>query len=256
MNNIMYVSWYTFIELVRNKVLYALLFFAFFIFALGIAITQMTIGNVIDIISDIGLGTIEMFSTAIAIFVGVLIVQRELSLKTLHPLLARPLSRTGYILGKFFGMILLILVEMLLMSLIFLAMLVSYGGAERFIVYLPAIFTIFLQTGMVISVSVLCSSLAEPAVAAAFSISYYLIGATSANLVYLLDGKASKLTMDIVKTFRYILPDFSYLNIKDNLVYGTGLEKISIPAATAYALASMAIILAVSVIIFNKKEIN
>ena len=59
------VSYYTFLEMVRNKVLYILLFFALFIFVLGIAITQMTIGDELNIISDIGLGTIEIFSTEI-----------------------------------------------------------------------------------------------------------------------------------------------------------------------------------------------
>ena len=97
------VSFYTFLEMVRSKVLYILLFFALFIFALGIGITQMTIGNVQDIISDIGLGTIEIFSTVLSIFLGISLVHKELSLKTLHPLLARPIARPEYILGKFFA---------------------------------------------------------------------------------------------------------------------------------------------------------
>jgi len=256
MNRIFYVSYYTFLEMVRNKVLYALLFFALFIFVLGIAITQMSIGDNLNIISDTGLGTIEIFSTVLAIFLGISLVQKELSLKTLYPLLAKPLSRTEYVLGKFFGMIFLILVEIIVMSLIFLVLLFVYGGPERFITYLPAIYTIFLQTATVISIAVLCSTLTEPTVGAMLTIGFYLIGATSYNLVYAITQRTSENVAKIITALRYILPDFSHFNIKDNLVYGRGLDGLQIGFASFYALLIIVIVLSLSVIFFNAKEIN
>lgn len=256
MSRIFNVAYYTFLEMVRNKVLYILLFFAIFIFVLGIAITQMTIGDEINIISDIGLGTIEIFSTVLAIFLGISLVQKELSLKTLHPLLARPLSRAEYVLGKFAGMMLLIIVEIIVMCIIFAILLFVYGGIGRFTGYLPAVYTILLQTSTVISVAVLCSTLTEPAVAAMITISFYLIGATSYNLVYAISKRSSETVVNIITTLRYILPDFSHFNIKDNLVYGRGLEGLSIGFASFYALFIVVIVLSVSVILFNGKEIN
>ena len=110
MKRILNVAYYTFLEMVRNKVLFILFFFALFIFGLGIVITQMTIGDNLTIISDVGLATIEIFLTVLSIFLGISLVQKELSQKTLFPLMARPLSRAEYILGKFFGMMLLIII--------------------------------------------------------------------------------------------------------------------------------------------------
>ncbi len=256
MGKILLVARYTFLEMVRHKVLYAFIFFAFFILGLGIAITQMTIGEPLDIISDIGLGTIEIFSTVIAIFMGITIIQKEIALRTLHPLLARPISRSQYILGKFFGMLLLALVGILFMAFILWVMLYFYGGPERIFGYLPALYTIFLQTALVVSVAVLCSSFVEPAVGALFTISFYLIGATSYSLVYLINKQSSETLKSIVNVLRYVLPDFSHFNIKDNLVYGRGLESISLSFATLYALAGIAIILAAAILTFNKKELN
>lgn len=256
MGKILLVARYTFLEMVRHKVLYAFVFFAFFILGLGVAITQMTIGEPLDIISDIGLGTIEIFSTIIAIFMGITIIQKEISLRTLHPLLARPLTRPQYILGKFFGMPLLTLVGIFFMTIILWVMLYFYGGPERMTAYLPSLYTIFLQTALVVSVAVLCSSFVEPAVGAMFTISFYLIGATSYNLVYLINKQSSDLLKNIVNFLRYILPDFSHFNIKDNLVYGRGLENISLSFATLYAAAGILIVLAVAVIAFNKKDLS
>lgn len=256
MSRIYNVAYYTFLEMVRSKVLYILLFFALFIFVLGIAITQMTIGDELNIISDIGLGTIEIFSTVLSIFLGISLVQKELSLKTLHPLLSRPLSRAEYILGKFSGMIMLIIIEIVFMCAIFAALLFVYGGIGKFVTYLPAVYTIFLQTATVISVAVLCSTLTEPAVAAMLTISFYLIGATSYNLVYAITSRTSETVANVVTALRYVLPDFSHFNIKDNLVYGRGLEGLSVGFASFYALFIVAIVLSVSIIIFNTKEIN
>jgi len=256
MKRILNVAYYTFLEMVRNKVLFILFFFALFIFGLGIVITQMTIGDNLTIISDVGLGTIEIFLTVLSIFLGISLVQKELSQKTLYPLLARPVSRAEYILGKFFGMLLLVIVAIVIMTVIFTALLFFYGGAGKIVDFLPAIYTIFLQTSTIISVAVLCSTLTEPAVAATLTISFYIIGATSYNLVYAITKRTSESVKQIIMTLRYILPDFNHFNIKDNLVYGRGLENLSIGFASIYALIIVVIVLSLSIIFFNAKEIN
>lgn len=256
MKNIFSVARYTYLEMVRNKILYILLFFSFFIIGLGIIITQMTMGNPQDIISDIGLGTTEIFLTVTSVFIGVSLVRRELTLKTLHPLFARPVSRAEYMLGKFFGIEITLFVLTLVMSVIFMVLLSFYGGFSRFFTFIPAIYTIFIQTSMVTAVAVFCSTLAEPAVAAMLSVSFYIIGTISYNLVHFITKNTSESVVKLVTTVRYILPDFHYFNIKNNLVYGTGIDKISLTSATFYSLAWIVILLALAVVFFNKKEIN
>ena len=229
---------------------------AFFLLGLGIAITQMTIGEPVDIVSDIGLGTTELFLTGVTIFMGISIIQKELSLRTLHPLLARPLTRSQYILGKFFGMTLLALVGLLFMALVLWGMLVVYGGGDRMAGYIPALYTAFLQTLVVIAVAVLCSSFVEPAIGALVTVSFYLIGATSYSLAFLVTKYTGETLQKAVTALRYVLPDFSHFNIKDNLVYGRGLEGIDLAYASLYALAWIVIVLAGATLLFNRKEIN
>ncbi len=256
MTRILLVARYTFLEMVRHKALYAFVLFAFFILGLGVAITQMTIGDTVDIISDVGLGTTEIFLTGVTIFMGISIIQKELSLRTLHPLLARPLTRPQYVLGKFFGMTVLAIVGLAFMALVFWGMLFIYGGAARMTGYMPAFYTTLLQTLVVIAVAVLCSSFVEPAIGALVTVSFYIIGATSYSLSFLLTKYTSAPVRKAITVVRYILPDFSHFNIKDNLVYGRGLEGLDLFYASLYALAWIVIVLAVSVLLFSKKEIN
>ncbi|MFO7734639.1 MAG: ABC transporter permease [bacterium] len=256
MKRIYTISLFTFRELVRTKYLYALVFFALFILGLGITITQATIGSRADIISDIGLGTIEIFSTLLAIFIGITIINRELSEKSLLPVLAHPVSRPAYLLGKFFGMLALILLQMIFMSIIFYILLMFFKAGDRMPTYIPAIYTIFLQTATIVSVSIFCSTLIEPVVAAMITISYYIVGATSYNLIHFFQYKASETTREIVTVLRYLLPDFSYFNIKDNLVYGRGLEDINLYFATIYALCIIILMISAATLFFNSKELT
>ncbi|MCK5808242.1 ABC transporter permease subunit [bacterium] len=255
MRNILTVARFTFLEMVRNKILYALLFFAFFVIGLGIAITQMTIGDNLNVISDIGLGSVEMFSTIIAIFMGVTLIHQELKMRTIYLLFARPIRRWQYLAGKFFGMSLLILIEIIFMALILEGLFIAYGGPEKIITYLPAFYSIFLQTMTVIAMAVLCSSLTEIVVGAILTIAFYITGAISYNLQYALDSRISESAMKMVTMLRYILPDFSYFNIKDNLVYGRGLEGINLWVSTGYALTIIVILLSASLVFFNQKEL-
>ena len=255
MRNILSVIRFTFLEMVRNKILYALLFFAFFVIGLGIAMTQMTIGDNMNVISDIGLGSVEIFSTVIAIFMGVTLIHQELKLRTIYLLFARPIKRWQYLLGKFFGMSLLIFVEILFMAVILEGLFIIYGGPEKIITYLPVFYSILLQTMTIIAMAVFCSTLTEIVVGAILTISFYITGAISYNLQYALSGKVSEMTMKIVTMLRYILPDFSYFNIKDNLVYGTGLEGINLWVSTGYAFTIIVILLSASLVFFNQKEL-
>jgi len=256
MGNILLIARYTFLEMVRHKALYAFVLFAFFLIGLGVAITQMTIGDTVDIISDVGLGTTELFLTGVTIFMGISIIQKELSLRTLYPLLARPVSRSQYLLGKFFGMTFLTVVGLAFMALALWGMLAFYGGAARMGGYLPALYTIFLQTLIVIAVAVFCSSFVEPAIGALVTVSFYIIGATSYSLAFLITKYTRETTKKVVTALRYILPDFSHFNIKDNLVYGRGLEGIDLVQASLYAGAWIIVVLSLSILLFNRKEIN
>jgi len=255
MRNILTVSFYTFLEILRNKIFYSLIFFSFFIIGFGIVMTRVAIGSEIDIISDVGLGTIEIFATLLAIFVAIFMIRNEISKKQLYPILSKAIERYEYVIGKFLGIILLIISAIFIMSLLVFLLLVIWGGASRFLGYLPAIYTIFLQTMTVVAVSVLSSISAEPAVGAMITISYYVIGATSYNLVYALTPQTSENMKKMINFLRYILPDFDSFNLKNIVVYSDKMSDINLVFPTFYAIAITIIVLGLTIILFNKKEI-
>ena len=106
----------TFREAVRDKLLYNLLMFAALMIASSIVLAKLHIGYDERIYRDVGLSAIAFFGVLIAIFVGINLVYREISLKTVYSLLAKPVRRWEFLVGKYLGLVALLTVEIAIMT--------------------------------------------------------------------------------------------------------------------------------------------
>ena len=93
----------TFKEIVRNRFLYLILFFAFVFIIFSLALGKLTIGQSEKVIVDFGLGMIEIFGLIGVLFVGSQLLFKEVEGKTIFLILSKPIKRQDFILGKFFG---------------------------------------------------------------------------------------------------------------------------------------------------------
>jgi ABC-type transport system involved in multi-copper enzyme maturation permease subunit len=95
----------TFREAVRDRVLYNLIVFAFLLIGSALVFGQISIGIEKIVLINLGLAAISIFGVVIAIFIGIGLVSKEIDKKTLYTVLARPVRRWEFILGKFAGLI-------------------------------------------------------------------------------------------------------------------------------------------------------
>ncbi len=123
MNKILAISINTFKEAVRNRVLYVLLFFAILIMFGAWIISTLSIDDETRIIRDLGVGAINFIAVLIAVFVGVGLVYNDLDKKTIYTIIPKPISRWQFLLGKYFGLLLTIAVNILFMTWIFASVL-------------------------------------------------------------------------------------------------------------------------------------
>src|SRR5882672_7470026 len=98
-----YIAVNVFKESVRDKVLYNLVFFAGFLIAVSFLLGQLTAGQDIKIIKDLGLAAISIFGLFIAVFIGIGLVSKEVERRSIYTLLAKPISRSQMIIGKYIG---------------------------------------------------------------------------------------------------------------------------------------------------------
>ena len=94
--------------------LYNLVFFAILMTLAGLLLGQLSVRQDEKILKDIGLAAMDLFGTLIAVFIGTGLVSKEIERRSLYPLLAKPLSRGEFFLGKFAGLAFTLLVNLAL----------------------------------------------------------------------------------------------------------------------------------------------
>ena len=137
----------TFRENIRDKILYNLILFALLMILSSIALGQLTLGHEAKVIVDLGLGSISIFGTLIAIFIGISLVYKELEKRTVYALLAKPIHRWEFITGKYLGLLFTLLVNVAIMAAGLMLTLLYQGGIERYtyLNLLPAIYLTLLS---------------------------------------------------------------------------------------------------------------
>jgi ABC-type transport system involved in multi-copper enzyme maturation permease subunit len=100
----------TYREAVRARILHGLFALALATTGYSLVVGAYTARNQLRVVSDLGAASISLYAIVVAVVLGATSLYRELELKTLFPILARPVTRTEYLLGKFFGTLLLLAV--------------------------------------------------------------------------------------------------------------------------------------------------
>ncbi len=95
-------------ESVRARILLGLAGVAFGVSIFSLVIASFTLNNAPRVVSDLGSASISLFSVVVAIVIGATSLYRELEQKTIFPILARPISRGEYVIGKYLGVLLTI----------------------------------------------------------------------------------------------------------------------------------------------------
>jgi ABC-type transport system involved in multi-copper enzyme maturation permease subunit len=243
----------TFKEAKRDRVLYLLFFFA----ALGIVASRvlavLTVGDRIKIIKDVGLGSIAVFGVLMAILIGTGLVYKEIDKKTIYTLLAKPLRRSEFILGKFFGLVLTLAVMTAAMTVIFLAIVFAHTlRIEPGL--LVAVAYIFLELVLITAVAILFSSFSTPILSSLFALGFYLIGHLSWGLKLIIRKMAPGTGKTLVRALFLILPDLENFNFKTEVVHGLPIPPGIYLPALLYGLCYTAFVLGLAVLIFRRRD--
>jgi ABC-type transport system involved in multi-copper enzyme maturation permease subunit len=244
----------TFRETVRERVLYNLVFFAIIMTLAGLLMGQLSIRQDEKIIKDIGLASMELFGTLIAIFIGVGLVAKEIERRSLHPLLAKPLSRDEFFLGKFAGLGLTLLVNVAVMAA-GLALTLAATGRRVDPGLVNAIYPIYLGLLLVVALALLFSTLTSSALAAVFTVGVVVAGRFS-DVIRNMREVAPGTPAWLVRFLYYALPNFRNFDFKDRVAYGDPVPLAAIGTVTAYAAVYVGLLLIIGLAAFRSRELS
>jgi len=243
----------TFKEAVRNKILYSLLIFALLMIGSSVFVSSLSVGDQTKIIIDMGLAMISIFGTLISIFVGIGLVYQELEKRTIYTIIAKPIKRSQFLIGKYFGLILTLLVEIAVMAGGFLLLLFFFLNSFDANI-LKAIYLIFLELMLITSVALLFSSFSTPILSGIFTISFFVIG----HLTYDLKVLVAESKMNSLRYFTnflyYAFPNLENFNIKGRVVHHLPVGWDYMIFTTFYGLFYLALLLSLSIIIFQGRD--
>src|SRR5436190_16603986 len=111
----------TFIELARLRVFYVLVLFALVLIISSSFLARISFQQELQVTKDIALGAVSFFLSLLAIVATAQLLPRDMEDRVIYSVLAKPVTRFEYVLGKFLGVLALLTVSLIAMSLLCLA---------------------------------------------------------------------------------------------------------------------------------------
>jgi ABC-type transport system involved in multi-copper enzyme maturation permease subunit len=258
MRNVPTVAANTFREAVRDRVLYNLVFFALMMIGAAILIGQVSIGIDRDVIISLGLSAISVVGIFIAIFLGVALVAKEMDKRTLYALLAKPVRRWEFLLGRFFGLVMTLTVNTAAMAAgLYIALWTVNHGFEKSDVYiLAAVYLILLKLALIVALALLFSCFTTPFLAILFTAGVYVAGLFAGELRTVHGVELDTGALQLMRGISYLLPNFENFNVMGAVVHGRGVAGALVWQATLYALLYTAIVLTGAAIVFSRRNLK
>lgn len=267
MKNIWLLATITFREGVRNRALHGIFFFAVALCGINFIVTNSFTRDLGKVAVDVGLSTISVCGLAIIFFMGMSLLAKDLDKLTVYMVLSRPIPRWHYILGKYTGLCLLIIISVVILGAM------TAGFVKVIMVnnpgYIPPLFSwttfvfailfsllsLLVVTALAILFTCLTSSSFMALVLTGGS---YLIGQNVELVRHLLsqsnpEGGGMAVLIKIVS---WIFPNLAAFDFKTTAAYGLPVEYAEILFTGVYGITYAMLVLLIATLVFNRRELT
>lgn len=255
-------------ESVRDRVFYNLLLFAALLVGASVLVGQITAGQDVKIIKDLGLAATSLIGLFIAVFVGIGLVWKEVERRSVYTLIAKPMRRSDLVLGKYLGLAITLLVNVAVMAAVLYLVLAyhfrvtpdnvraAWEAPALDPALLVAFALIYAQLLVVTAIALFFSTFSSPMLSAALTFGFYVIGHFNADLKHFDAIVASGPLVWLLRVMYYVLPNLAPFNVADRVVHGQPVEPGFAAITMAYAAVYIAFLLGTSVLIFNRRDLK
>lgn len=266
MRTIGHVAVNVFKESVRDKILYSIVVFAVILISTSYLLGQLTAGQDMKIIKDLGLAAIAVFGVLMAVFIGVGLVWKEVEKRSIYSVLSKPLRRREFVIGKYLGLVYTLLVNVGVMTVAFYGVLAYIGWQEdpevrrgwpapaTDINMLKAVLLIFVELMLVTGIALFFSTFSSPFLSALLTFGLWVIGHFNADLRNFEAVVESRAAAWLARGIYYVLPNFSAFDVKAQVVHGQPIDLSYVALTTVYGFTYLALVLVAAVAIFSRRD--
>ncbi|MBE9208245.1 ABC transporter permease subunit [Nostoc sp. LEGE 06077] len=243
-------------EVVRDRILYVIGFYALILAIAARVLPEVSASNENKIFLDFGIVAMSAMSLIVVVFIGAGLVKKEIDKRTILVLIAKPVSRSEIIAGKFLGLSAVLAILIATMTAIYLVFLQLENIPHPTLSILIAAVFLFLQLSLINAVAITLGVFTNSLLAVTLTFAVYLMGNITQDLVKLGRLSQNPTLERITQGLYLILPDLSRLDLKNDAVYGLQ----ALPNATmlitnaGYGVLYSIMLLAIASFVFSKRE--
>jgi ABC-type transport system involved in multi-copper enzyme maturation permease subunit len=253
-------------ESVRDKVLYNLVLFAIILMAASYLIGQLTAGQDVKIIKDLGLSATSLFGLFIAVFIGIGLVSKEVERRSVYSLLAKPIHRYQMVVGKYAGLVLTLIVNVAIMAAAQYVVLAYMGwGVSPDVqrawdapaldpAILKAVALILVELMVITAIALFFSTFSTPILSAAFTFGFFVVGHFSTDLRNFEQVVDSPAAAKLARGLYWILPNLAQFDVKTQVVHAQPVPLGYMLVTSAYAVLYISVLLVAAVVIFSRRD--
>ena len=266
MNAIRLVAFAVYRESVRDRVPLTIVGFGVLLVAASYLIGQLTAGQDLKIIKDLGLAAINVLGLFIAIFIGINLVAKEVERRSIYNLLSKPVTRQQFIIGKYLGLVMTLVVNVAAMCAAFYLVLfyqhwiatpglrASWPAPAVDPRLMLAVALIVGELMLVTAVAVFFSSFAGPIVAILLTFALWIAGHFNNDLRQFEQVVDSAPVAAMARALYYVLPNFAPFNVRAEVVHGIDVSASHVLLTLVYAVVYVAMLLLAAIAVFRRRD--
>lgn len=253
-------------ESVRDKVLYNLVFFAILLMGTSYLLGQLTAGQDVKIIKDLGLAATSIFGLFIAVFIGIGLVSKEVERRSIYSLLSKPIERYQLVVGKYVGLVLTLAVNLSVMAValyVVLAYMAWMAGPLAAAAWdapaldpalMKAVALTFVELAIVTAIALFFSTFSTPMLSAALTFGLFIAGRFSADLRNFNDVVESPAVSLLARALYWILPNLGPFDVRAQVVHGQPVTLGYMALSSVYGLLYIAALVVAAAAIFSRRD--
>jgi ABC-type transport system involved in multi-copper enzyme maturation permease subunit len=261
------VAWHVLKQNIRDRVLYSIGAFALLLVGASIVIGQITAGQDLKIIKDLGLAAIELAGVLMSVFIGVSLVAQEIDRRSIFNVLSKPISRWEFLAGKYTGLVLTLVMNVAALTVALYLMLFWMSATASETVrrsweapaadprLLISILLITAELALLTTIALFFSTFSSSAMlSAVLTAGLFIAGLESGGLRQfnqLVDGSA---VGRLVSGIGWVVPAFSVFDVKAEVVHGLPISPGRIWFPLAYAVVYSGVTMIGAVLVFSRRE--
>jgi hypothetical protein len=276
----------TFRDLVRQKVFYFMVVFALILIGLSLTLAGLSFQGQLQTVMDVSLGAMSIFTMMLAVLSTAMLLPKDMEDRTLYTILAKPVARFEYLVGKLLGVTVILIAAILLMTAVFMLVLWYWQGREiaalemahpperaaqeianlRAGTFTP---TLFGGIGVLLLRAIVCATLTLMVSCFATSWLFTVIIAFTAILIGHLvpiargvwqdpitGGMGSSVATDwFLRVITIFFPDMQLFNVVDDIAVGTQVSASIFGSVAGLGFGYIAIYMLVAYLFFAWREL-